>query len=109
MYFPHFFLTTGINRTYALLLSVSCNAFQHRQILTNRHISHNKPDVLLIVKAGHSAYIIDVAFPHNSNMEWKYGEKPVDLGNQRLESVFVVAIILSAGGRCCTHMSNDFP
>lgn len=90
----------------AVLDSSAYSMYWDRQVLTDRHTAHNKPDVLLVDKTGRSAYIIDVAIPHNSNIERKYVEKKVNyepLAREikeiwRLERVVVVPIILSATG-----------
>ncbi|CAD7084609.1 unnamed protein product [Hermetia illucens] len=90
----------------AVLDSSAYSMYWDRQVLTDRHTAHNKPDVLLVDKTGRSAYIIDVAIPHNSNIERKYVEEKVNyepLAREikeiwRLERVVVVPIILSATG-----------
>ena len=45
------------------------------KIQTDRHIDHNKPDIVLLNKEGESCLIIDVAYPFATRIDSKEREK----------------------------------
>jgi hypothetical protein len=80
--------------------------YWNRDILTDRTIAHNRPDITLINKTKRTVYLIDVAIPNTPNLEKKYNEKIqnyLPLAEEiksvwKLNSVTIVPIIISATG-----------
>jgi hypothetical protein len=80
--------------------------YWNRDILTDRTIAHNRPDITLINKVKKSVYLIDVAIPNTPNLEKKYNKKIqnyLPLAEEiksvwKLNSVIIVPIIISATG-----------
>ncbi|XP_037931265.1 uncharacterized protein LOC119666061 [Teleopsis dalmanni] len=55
-----------------VLENTNFRMYWDRQVYTDRPITHNKPNNLLVDRSNDSAYLIDVAIPHNGNIEQKY-------------------------------------
>jgi hypothetical protein len=49
--------------------------YWNRDILMDRTIAHNRPDITLINKMKKTVYLIDIAIPNTPNLEKKYNEK----------------------------------
>ena len=45
------------------------------QVITDRHIPRNKPDLMVQEKETNRCVIIDVAIPSDYNIQWKTTEK----------------------------------
>ena len=77
-----------------------------RTILTDKTVSHNRPDITLIDKVEKTGYIIDIAVPHSANLQNKIVEKIEKyalLGEElkrgfKLKKVVNVPVIISTTG-----------
>jgi hypothetical protein len=80
--------------------------YWNRDILTDRTIAHNRPDITLINKTKKTVYLINMAIPNTPNLEKKYNEKIhnyLPLAEEiksiwKLNSVTTVPTIISATG-----------
>lgn len=89
-----------------VLESDTVRLYWDRGIITDRTISHNRPDITLIDKGSRTAYLIDVSVPNSGNIQTAYAEKLrkyADLGVEvqqqwQLEKVYTLPVIISATG-----------
>jgi hypothetical protein len=80
--------------------------YWNQDILMDRTIAHNRPDITLINKMKKTVYLINVAIPNIPNLEEKYNEKLrnyLPLAEEiksvwKLNSVIIVPIIIFATG-----------
>lgn len=78
--------------------------YWNRDIITDRTITHNRPDIVLVDKEQKSTYIIDVAIPLAANISKKHAEKIQKYlaladeikGMWHQERVTIIPIILGA-------------
>jgi hypothetical protein len=84
-----------------------------RTVLTDIHIQHNRPDILILNKQQKQAYLLDIAVPNSHNITQtyntkinKYLELSVDMRNLWcLEKISILPFIISATGIVCTAIS----
>ncbi|KAL1448298.1 hypothetical protein WDU94_008925 [Cyamophila willieti] len=80
--------------------------YWNQPIITDTHIPHNKPDILVINKKNKEAYMIDVSIPLDENLHKAYMEKKKkyeDLKSKlirmyNLNKVKIIPIIISSNG-----------
>jgi hypothetical protein len=66
-----------------------------RTILTDIHIKHNRPDIIILNKQQKQAYLLDIAVPNSHNITQTYNTKI----NKYLElSVPILPLVISATG-----------
>jgi hypothetical protein len=49
----------------------SCKLYFDRTILTDIHIKHNRPDIIILNKQQKQAYLLDIAVPNSHNITQK--------------------------------------
>jgi hypothetical protein len=77
-----------------------------RTVLTDIHIQHNRPDIIILNKQQKQAYLLDIAVPNSHNITQtyntkinKYLELSVAMRNLWcLEKISILPFIISAGG-----------
>lgn len=77
-----------------------------KDIITDKRMEHNRPDITVILKQEKKAFLIDISVPNNHNLKQKYTEKLTKYAELRrevkamwrMESVFIVPVILSTMG-----------
>jgi hypothetical protein len=77
-----------------------------RTVLTDIHIQHNRPDIIILNKQQKQAYLLDIAVPNSHNITQtyntkinKYLELSVAMRNLWcLEKISSLPFIISAGG-----------
>jgi hypothetical protein len=77
-----------------------------RTVLTDIHIQHNRPDIIILNKQQKQAYLLDIAVPNSHNITQtyntkinKYLELSVAMRNLwSLEFFFILPLIISATG-----------
>jgi hypothetical protein len=77
-----------------------------RTVLTDIHIQHNRPDIIILNKQQKQAYLLDVAVPNSHNITQtyntkinKYLELSVAMRNLWcLEKISILPLIISATG-----------
>jgi hypothetical protein len=45
-----------------------------RTVLTDIHIQHNRPDIIILNKQQQQAYLLDIAVPNSHNITQRYSE-----------------------------------
>lgn len=89
--------------------------YWNKQIITDKTISHNKPDITIINKQHNIASLIDIAIPNNHNIDRKHREKMekyAELKREikdmwKLEEVKIVPIILTSMGLVPISLKNS--
>jgi hypothetical protein len=97
-------LSTLINKS--CLENDSNKLYFDRTILTDIHIKHNRPDIIILNKQQKQAYLLDIAVPNSHNITQtyntkinKYLELSVAMRNLRcLEKISILPFIISATG-----------
>jgi hypothetical protein len=77
-----------------------------RTVLTDIHIQHNRPDIIILNKQQKQAYLLDIAVPNSHNITQtyntkinKYLELSVAMRNLwSLEKISILPLIISATG-----------
>jgi hypothetical protein len=77
-----------------------------RTILTDIHIKHNRPDIIILNKQQKQAYLLDIAVPNSHNITQtyntkinKYSELSVAMRNLWcLEKISILPLVISATG-----------
>jgi hypothetical protein len=77
-----------------------------RTVLTDIHIQHNRPDIIILNKQQKQAYLLDVAVPNSHNITQTYNTKinkylklSVAMRNLwSLEKISILPLIISATG-----------
>ena len=89
---------------HKLLPSMCSNASKDFTIMTDRHLSHNRPDIVYVSSEKH-VFLIDVAIPGDGRMAAKFQEKMQKYTDLKFEvrkmwrqPVSVVPVILGALG-----------
>ena len=86
--------------------------YWNRTILTDRTISHNRPDIVLTKNTSKTTYLIDISIPLAENIDKKHNEKIqkyLQLSNKIKEiwsqnTVQIVPIIIGATGEIPKHL-----
>ena len=81
-------------------------------IQTDRHLDHNRPDIVVLEKEGRVCSIIDVACPFDTRIEEKEREKIDHYQDLKVEvkkiwnckSVSVIPIVIGALGAISKHL-----
>jgi hypothetical protein len=101
---PHYSYTP---ESYLEKMTVtSYNLYFDRTILTDIHIKHNRPDIIILNKQQKQAYILDIAVPNSHNITQtyntkinKYLELSVAMRNLWcLEKISILPLVISATG-----------
>jgi hypothetical protein len=76
-----------------------------RTVLTDIHIQHNRPDIIILNKQQKQAYLLDIAVPNSHNITQtyntkinKYLELSVAMRKWCLEKISILPFIISATG-----------
>jgi hypothetical protein len=77
-----------------------------RTVLTDIHIKHNRPDIIILNKQQKQAYLLDIAIPNSHNITQtyntkinKYLELSVAMRNLWcLEKISILPLVISATG-----------
>jgi len=80
--------------------------YYDRTIITDKSISHNRPDIVWINKTAKITYLIDISVPNTNNLQQKYSEKLqkyTELSFEikkmwKMSKVYIVPLIISATG-----------
>jgi hypothetical protein len=67
-----------------------------RTVLTDIHIQHNRPDIIILNKQQKQAYLLDIAVPNSHNITQTYNTKINNLWC--LEKISILPFIFSATG-----------
>jgi hypothetical protein len=67
-----------------------------RTVLTDIHIQHNRPDIIILNKQQKQAYLLDIAVPNSHNITQTYNTK------------INIVIYEPSAGRRCSRMSAFF-
>jgi hypothetical protein len=84
----------------------SYKLYSDRTILTDIHIKHNRPDIIILNKKQKQAYLLDIAVPNSHNITQtyntkinKYLELSVAMRNLWcLEKISILPLVISATG-----------
>lgn len=93
----------------------SFRLYYDRTIITDRRVTNNRPDIVLMDKRVKSVYLIDVAIPNNNNMLDKYREKKAKYAELAIEiqqmwqmdRVEVIPIVVSSTGLVPKTLNKD--
>lgn len=66
----------------------TCKMYSDREILTDRSVQHNQPDICLIEKQNSRMIITDIAIPASANKEKKHMEKMEIKETWRVDRVY---------------------
>jgi hypothetical protein len=93
-------------KQYNLHYIYSYKLYFDRTILTDIHIKHNRPDIIILNKQQKQAYLLDIAVPNSHNITQtyntkinKYLELSVAMRNLWcLEKISILPLVISATG-----------
>lgn len=99
----------------AVLETENYTLYWDKQIITDRHIAHNKPDIILVNKIDNTALIIDVTIPLQQNIRKSEAEKIQKYKDLSLEikriwkltRVRTIPIVISAMGTISSKLKNN--
>jgi hypothetical protein len=50
-----------------------------RTVLTDIHVQHNRPDIIILNKQQKQAYLLDIAVPNSHNITQTYNKKLINI------------------------------
>jgi hypothetical protein len=89
-----------------IIIIITYKLYFDRTILTDIHIKHNRPDIIILNKQQKQAYLLDIAVPNSHNITQtyntkinKYLELSVAMRNLWcLEKISILPLVISATG-----------
>lgn len=90
----------------SVLENESFRLYYDRAVITDKQVTNNRPDIVVVEKKDKHVILVDVAVPNNNNIFEKYQEKKAKYAELaieikqmwRMEKVEVVPIIISSTG-----------
>jgi hypothetical protein len=77
-----------------------------RTVLTDIHIKHNRPDIIILNKQQKQAYLLDIAVPNSHNITQTYNTK-INKYFCAIVLYLVVYHVCFQDGKLCLLVAND--